>query len=129
MHSSMTSPGWRLIYRNDRNRYPAKQAAMKPEGRKKPDPYCMDENNPEWTGEMFRRARPAIEAVPQVVEAQRRARGRPPKGFTKQQVTLRLSPQVLDYFRQQGRGWQTQIDDVLNRHVSRKRRREPIANR
>lgn len=121
MHSSRTNPAWRLIYRNDRNRYPAKQAAMKPEGRKKPDPYRADEDCPEWTGEMFRKARPAIEAVPQVVEARHRARGRPPKGITKRQVTLRLSPQVLEFFRQQGRGWQTQIDDVLRRYVTKKK--------
>ncbi|MEW6330842.1 MAG: BrnA antitoxin family protein [Pseudomonadota bacterium] len=67
------------------------------------------------------RMRPAIEVVPQVVEAWRRARGRPPKESTKQQVTLRLSPEVLDYFRKQGRGWQTRIDEVLSRHVARKK--------
>lgn len=67
------------------------------------------------------RMRPATEVVPQVVEAWRRARGRPPKENTKQQVTLRLSPEVLDYFRQQGRGWQTRIDEVLSRHVARKK--------
>jgi uncharacterized protein (DUF4415 family) len=67
------------------------------------------------------RMRPATEVVPQVVEAWRRARGRPPKESTKQQVTLRLSPEVLDYFRQQGRGWQTRIDEVLSRHVARKK--------
>ena len=67
------------------------------------------------------RMRPATEVVPQVVEAWRRARGRPPKEITKQQVTLRLSPEVLDYFRAQGRGWQTRIDEVLNRYVARKK--------
>jgi uncharacterized protein (DUF4415 family) len=67
------------------------------------------------------RMRPAAEVVPQVVEAWRRARGRPPKEITKQQVTLRLSPEVLDYFRKQGHGWQTRIDEVLNRYVARKK--------
>ena len=67
------------------------------------------------------RMRPAAEVVPQVVEAWRRARGRPPKETTKQQVTLRLSPEVLEYFRKQGRGWQTRIDEVLNRYVARKK--------
>jgi uncharacterized protein (DUF4415 family) len=67
------------------------------------------------------RMRPAAEVVPQVVEAWRRARGRPPKEITKQQVTLRLSPEVLAYFRAQGRGWQTRIDEVLNRYVARKK--------
>ncbi len=67
------------------------------------------------------RMRPAIEVVPEVVEAYRRARGRPPKEVTKEQVTLRLSPQVLAYFRAQGSGWQTKIDEVLNRYISRKK--------
>ncbi len=66
------------------------------------------------------RMRPAIEVVPEVVEAYRRARGRPPKAVTKRQVTLRLSPQVLAFFRKQGRGWQTKIDAVLSRYVKRK---------
>lgn len=94
---------------------------MKQKRKKKPDPYLVDEDNPEWTEEMFRKARPAAEVVPPVVEAWRRARGRPPKEITKQQVTLRLSPEVLAYFRAQGSGWQTRIDEVLNRYVARKK--------
>lgn len=66
------------------------------------------------------RMRPAIEVVPEIVEAWRRARGRPPKAITKQQVTLRLSPEVLAFFRKQGRGWQTRVDEVLSRYVKRK---------
>jgi uncharacterized protein (DUF4415 family) len=80
----------------------------------------VNEDNPEWTEEMFRQARPATEVLPEIVEAWRRSRGRPPKEFTKQQVTLRLSPEVVKYFRRQGRGWQTKIDAVLSRYVKRK---------
>jgi uncharacterized protein (DUF4415 family) len=80
----------------------------------------VDEDNPEWTEEMFRQARPAIEVVPEVVKAYRRARGRPPKAKTKEQITLRLSPEVLAFFRRQGPGWQTKIDAVLSRYIARK---------
>ncbi len=66
------------------------------------------------------RMRPAIEVVPDIVAAWRRSRGRPPKAVTKQQVTLRLSPEVLAFFCKQGRGWQTKIDAVLSRYVKRK---------
>lgn len=93
---------------------------MNPKRRKRPNPYLVDKDNPEWTEEMFRKARPAIEVVPEVVEAYRRSRGRPPMAETKRQVTLRLSPQVLAYFRAQGSGWQTKINEVLNRYVKRK---------
>ena len=66
------------------------------------------------------RMRPATEVVPDVVEAWRRSRGRPRKAATKQQITLRLSPEVLAFFRKQGRGWQTRVDEVLSRYVKRK---------
>jgi len=45
-------------------------------------------------------------------------RGRPRQAVTKEQVTIRLSPDVLAAFRQGGRGWQTRIDSVLRDWVS-----------
>ncbi len=42
-------------------------------------------------------------------------RGRPRLESPKQQVTLRLSPKVLAYYRAKGRGWQTRIDDDLKK--------------
>ena len=47
-------------------------------------------------------------------------RGRPPLAAPKQQVTLRLSPEVLDHFRAGGPGWQTRIDEALKRAISAK---------
>jgi uncharacterized protein (DUF4415 family) len=45
-------------------------------------------------------------------------RGRPPVGdVPKQQVTLRLSKDVLDHFKAGGPGWQTRISDALERHA------------
>lgn len=45
-------------------------------------------------------------------------RGRPPLGDSaKVQQSLRLSSEVLDYFRSTGPGWQARIDDVLRIHV------------
>jgi len=35
----------------------------------------------------------------------------------KKQVTLRLDPEVLDFFKAQGRGYQTAINKVLRRYV------------
>ena len=41
-------------------------------------------------------------------------RGRPPKGDQpKVNQTLRLSPDVLAYFRASGEGWQARIDETL----------------
>ena len=37
---------------------------------------------------------------------------------TKVQVTLRLSPEVDDYFRATGKGWQSRIDRALKDYVA-----------
>ncbi len=63
-----------------------------------------------------------------------RRRGRPPKGTSaKVQQSLRLSREVLEFFRSTGEGWQARIDEVLLRHVreqwaSHHRVFEPILN-
>lgn len=36
---------------------------------------------------------------------------------TKVQVTLRLSPEVLDFFKSSGKGWQTRLNDMLLRQI------------
>jgi uncharacterized protein (DUF4415 family) len=41
----------------------------------------------------------------------------------KKQVTLRLDPDVLSFFRKQGRGYQTTINAVLRRYVDETKRR------
>jgi hypothetical protein len=47
-------------------------------------------------------------------------RGRPPVGDEpKRQVTLRLAPKVIDYFKQGGEGWQTRLNEALERYVVR----------
>lgn len=61
----------------------------------------------------FAKMQRAAAVVPQVVEAARRARGRPKLEATKELVSLRLSPVVLDHFRSQGAGWQTRINHLL----------------
>ncbi len=38
----------------------------------------------------------------------------------KQQLTLRLDADVVDWFKQQGVGYQTKINAVLRKHVGRK---------
>jgi len=79
---------------------------------KKPNPELTDSDNPEWTADDFKKAVP-FEALPEQFKSMaRRTRG-PQKTPTKQQVTLRLSPDLLDQFKRGGPGWQTRIDDAL----------------
>lgn len=44
--------------------------------------------------------------------------GNTPSGMTKQAISIRLSPEVLDYFKSGGPGWQTRIDRVLREYVA-----------
>jgi len=69
-----------------------------------------------WTDEMFDRAeirhgdviiRPATGTVTK--------RGRPKLETPKRQVTLRLDADIVDYYRQMGRGWQGQINAALRK--------------
>ncbi|MBS3800660.1 MAG: BrnA antitoxin family protein [Thioalkalivibrio sp.] len=39
--------------------------------------------------------------------------GRPPLEVTKERITIRLSPEVVDAFRATGKGWQTRMDAAL----------------
>lgn len=40
------------------------------------------------------------------------------KAPTKVPTTVRLSPEVLEYFRASGKGWQTRLDTVLREYVA-----------
>lgn len=53
----------------------------------------------------------------------RTLRGRPKSASTKQLVSVRYSPEVLAYFRATGEGWQSRMDGVLRKYVTRHARR------
>jgi uncharacterized protein (DUF4415 family) len=87
-----------------------------------------DDDNPEWTKEDFARARPAAEVLPEFIgknatqELMRRSRGRPQKADKKVNQTLRLDPDVLEAFRQEGSGWQARINEILRENMPRRQR-------
>jgi uncharacterized protein (DUF4415 family) len=74
---------------------------------------AADPDNPEWTAEDFKRARPFAEMFPDLA-ASRRARG-PQKEPTKIAVSLRLSRDVVERFKADGPGWQTRMDEALKK--------------
>ncbi|WP_295388776.1 BrnA antitoxin family protein [uncultured Thiodictyon sp.] len=47
--------------------------------------------------------------------------GRPEAPSTKKPVSIRLSPEVLAYFKATGTGWQTRMDAVLRQFVDQQR--------
>jgi uncharacterized protein (DUF4415 family) len=85
-----------------------------------------DQDNPEYKPEDFAEARPAAAVLPGFIgekatqELMRRGRGRPPKADKKVNQTLRLDPDVLEAFRQEGSGWQARINEILRANMPRR---------
>ncbi|MBW8727281.1 MAG: BrnA antitoxin family protein [Inquilinus limosus] len=71
-------------------------------------------DSPPLTDEMLRSLRPIAETDPDLVAAYRRYRGQQ-KAPTKQMVTLRLDPDVVEAFRATGTGWQRRMNDALRK--------------
>ncbi|MBF0544326.1 MAG: BrnA antitoxin family protein [Candidatus Riflebacteria bacterium] len=72
----------------------------------------QDSDAKELNDDDFVQMRTAEEVSPEIVNAFRKGRGiqKAPK---KEPVTLRLSREVLDFFKASGRGWQTRINNAL----------------
>ena len=89
----------------------------------KPDPELIDNENPEWTDEMFESAKSLDDsALPSDFKATvKRGRGRPFSEKPKQQVTVRFSADIIEYFKSGGKGWQTRMERVLEDYVAKKR--------
>ena len=78
--------------------------------KKQPKPEIIDNENPEWTATDIKRAVP-FSGLPASLQA--KLRGRPKAAVTKERITIRLSPDVVQPFRATGDGWQTRIDAAL----------------
>jgi uncharacterized protein (DUF4415 family) len=72
-----------------------------------PDP----EMEKPWTEDMFAHARPFTEAFPPWPK--RSGARAAPEGPRKVMTTIRLSPDVVAYFKQTGAGWQARVDQAL----------------
>ncbi len=70
----------------------------------------------------FARARSLRDAMPDVVAAMKRGRGRPKLTNAKQRVSLRLDPDIVAAYKATGEGWQTRINDALARALARNAR-------
>ena len=93
---------------------------------KRPDPERITPDNPEWTRERIRRARPAAELFPDLVAySKKRHRGQrgPQKKPVKVALKLRIDPDVIDAYKSGGPGWQTRMNEVLRRGIENSGRR------
>ena len=77
---------------------------------------AADPDASEIGADQSRRMRPASDALPGFVARWRRTRGKQ-KAPTKQQITIRLDTDVVEHFRNRGRGWQTRLNAELRRAV------------
>lgn len=66
----------------------------------------------ELTTADIKRFKPAQEALPAGLLKKLKVRG-PQKAPTKERITIRLSPEVVQEFRETGDGWQTRVDLAL----------------
>ena len=78
--------------------------------KKRLKPELIDGENPEWTAADVKRAVPFSGLS---ASLQAKLRGRPKAAVTKERITIRLSPDVVQPFRATGDGWQTRIDAAL----------------
>ncbi len=91
---------------------------------KKPDPFLIDEENPEWTDAEFARAKPASEMLPaNVLDGLKRKPGQrgPGKKTPKVPVTLRIDAEVLAKLKASGPRWQTRLANLINTAASAKK--------
>jgi uncharacterized protein (DUF4415 family) len=76
---------------------------------------AADRDNPLWTKEDFARAKRPEDVLPPEVLAQFPKHRGPQKAPTKVPISIRLSRDVLDYFKRGSRGWQSRIDQALRK--------------
>lgn len=77
-------------------------------------------DNPELTEEQIAEARPFVDVFPELAAKMVRARGAQ-KAPRKVSTTIRLSPDVVDFFKSGGEGWQSRINDALRQWVAEHR--------
>lgn len=72
-------------------------------------------DNPEWSEDEIRNAKPFAEVFPELAESVRK-RG-PEK--TKEAISIRLDQDVVDRLRASGPGWQSRVNDALRAWIDK----------
>jgi uncharacterized protein (DUF4415 family) len=83
-----------------------------------------DDGSQEWTETDFANAM-TFDQLPKTLQEKLlaineigRSRGRPKKENPKQEVKLRVDPEVLSAFKATGRGWQTRMNQALKEWIA-----------
>lgn len=89
--------------------------------RKKPDPFMVDEENPEWTAEDFTRTKPFSEMFPEQFASWKNRGGRPPVEKPKVHIGFRLAADVVEGVRATGKGYNARVEKVLREALAKGR--------
>ena len=89
--------------------------------KRKPDHISQEDwdavDSPPLSSEFIAKMRPCRESMPPEIFAKLTKGRGPQKAPTKEQVSLRVDRDVLDYFRSTGKGWQGRINAALRRAI------------
>lgn len=88
---------------------------------KKPDPEMIDDENPEWTDEMFEKAVP-LSGLPKTLQAKLRRHRGTQKKPVKVPTTIRFDEDVITALRVMGKGWQTRLNDATREWLKQQSR-------
>lgn len=79
---------------------------------------AADPDNPELTEEQIASAKPFSAVFPALFESLKKSRGRPKIAAPKQVVSIRLSPQTIDYYKSiGGQNWREVMCQTLEKHT------------
>lgn len=76
----------------------------------------------ELTADDMKLFKKASEVLPPELLAILPKRGRPIKQSPKVSTTIRLNPDVIAFFKAHGRGWQTEVNEVLSKYIEKRRK-------
>jgi uncharacterized protein (DUF4415 family) len=94
--------------------------------KKSPPEYgTPDDDIPEMTAADFSAAQSVADAMPDLIAAAKRARGRPKAANPLMQISIRVDKNVLAAFKAQGSGWQEKMRAALARAAARLPQRKP----
>ncbi|RWX74375.1 hypothetical protein EPK99_24625 [Neorhizobium lilium] len=82
------------------------------------DMIASDPDAPEASDEELAQAKPFREAFPNLaasIDGEIAKRGRPKAEQTKQSVTIRLDPDLVEHYKATGKGWQSRMNDDLRK--------------
>ena len=84
---------------------------------KRPDPYLIDDDNPELTREQIRAMRPASEVLPPELYANLVKDYEARQAQRKQAVKIDLDRDVVAKLKAYGEGWQARANEMLRKAV------------